>query len=58
MTTYTANGDDAGTAAKVFIKLFGVYGQTNEIQLISDDEQFKEGEWVDKIFTYVNSIRQ
>lgn len=44
-TTYTADGANAGTAAKIYLKLVGVYGQTNEIQLVgSDDNVFKAGE--------------
>ena len=44
-TTYTATGTDAGTAAKIFIKLFGQYGQTDEIQLEGgDDSVFAAGE--------------
>lgn len=44
VTTYTAHGAGAGTEAKVFMKLYGVYGQTDEIHLSGNDEKFKEGE--------------
>uniref|UniRef100_A0A7M5VBW7 Uncharacterized protein n=1 Tax=Clytia hemisphaerica TaxID=252671 RepID=A0A7M5VBW7_9CNID len=44
VTTYTAHGLSAGTEAKIYIKLFGVYGQTDEIHLAGNDEKFKEGE--------------
>ena len=44
-TTYTAEGAEAGTAARIFIKLYGVIGQTNEIQLVGKDENvFTAGE--------------
>jgi len=44
VTTYTAHGLGAGTEAKIFVKLYGVYGQTNDIHLSANDEKFKEGE--------------
>ena len=44
-TTYTADGAEAGTVAKIYLKLIGVFGQTNEIQLVgSDDNVFTAGE--------------
>ena len=44
-TTYTAPGAESGTASRIYLKLIGVLGQTNEIQLIgSDSNVFKEGE--------------
>ena len=44
VTTYTGHGLNAGTEAKVYIKLFGLYGQSEEIHLAGNDEKFKEGE--------------
>lgn len=44
-TTYTAPGAESGTVVGIYLKVYGVLGQTNEIQLIGKDaDVFKPGE--------------
>ena len=44
-TTYTAPGAESGTVARIYLKVYGVLGQTNDIQLIGKDaDVFKPGE--------------
>ena len=47
ITTLTGTGDSAGTNAKVFIKLFGSLGESEEIQLSGQGQEvFRPGEYV------------
>ena len=47
ITTLTGTGDTAGTNAKVFIKLFGSLGESEEIQLSGQGQDvFRPGEYV------------
>ncbi len=45
ITTLTGSGETAGTSAKIYVKLFGALGESEEIQLSGKEQVvFKPGE--------------